>query len=330
MDHRRPGPLEKWPAAPENDRRCQRQLHPVHRRHAQQVVQRLARQHVAHRQEEDGQAQGEADPEAAAHIRQFRVRSFLQTDGARLKSHAANGAGTRLVAHDLRVHGAGIDSPARDWRRRGGWQLFRCELGRVRLELLHASLRAEVVGPLAVSDRARGASGVHGHAANRVDGGVGSAVFLDVNVCCLGVHSHSLRFQLWPTSRAAKRVPLAGRAKPAGCASRSRQLVVGGTGFQPVFWVAPASSRCSGWHRKARWSRLPLTVCMLTSFHSRNGSDPAFSRSLYRIEGTEHFGGARATVRSRLKGATNPHSGCTRRPTLPAEHPQDYASLPFH
>ena len=62
----------------------------------------LPRQHVAHGDEEDRQAQDQADPEAPAHVRQLGVGASSARDGARLQGHAALRAGAGMVLTTLR------------------------------------------------------------------------------------------------------------------------------------------------------------------------------------------------------------------------------------
>ena len=55
-----------------------------------------------------GAPSSSADPEAARHVDQLGIRRVLERDHARLERHAADRAGARRVADDLRVHRAGV------------------------------------------------------------------------------------------------------------------------------------------------------------------------------------------------------------------------------
>ena len=55
-----------------------------------------------------GDGEHHPDPEAARHVDEFRILSSVGGDGARFERHAADGARSGLVAHDLRMHGAGV------------------------------------------------------------------------------------------------------------------------------------------------------------------------------------------------------------------------------
>ena len=72
------------------------------------------------------------------------------------------------LADDLGMHGADVFRLRRHRRRRGLGD-GREVPGGVRLELLPAGHRAEVVGPAGMLDASRRGRGDHGHAANRVD-----------------------------------------------------------------------------------------------------------------------------------------------------------------
>ena len=64
--------------------------------------------HAAHRNHEQGRGQNQANPEAAAHVAQFRIFFFVRGDGAGLEGHAADRTAARLRADDLRMHRAGV------------------------------------------------------------------------------------------------------------------------------------------------------------------------------------------------------------------------------
>src|SRR5215468_8675904 len=63
VDERGPHALVERPAAPQDDRRRQHELRPIHSRRAQPMHQRSACRHVAHRQQEDRCGQAKSDPE---------------------------------------------------------------------------------------------------------------------------------------------------------------------------------------------------------------------------------------------------------------------------
>ena len=58
-----------------------------------------------------GVVSADADPESQRHVGQFWIFFLMCRDGSRLQRHAADGAGSRLGAHDLRMHRAGVFDP---------------------------------------------------------------------------------------------------------------------------------------------------------------------------------------------------------------------------
>ena len=104
-------------------------------------------------------------------------------DRARLERHAADRAGARRVAHDLRVHRAGVLGRA---RRSAGVPVRRCgrrvEIARgVGGELVAAARVAEAVGDAGVLERtALGMGGIDRHPAHGIAVG-GSAIVIRMN-----------------------------------------------------------------------------------------------------------------------------------------------------
>ena len=84
--------------------------------HSHGKFQRMTWDHFSHRHEEDRGCQGKTDPEAALHFHQFRINPFFLGYGSRLQGHSADGARTRLVSNNFRVHRARIrSSGGRAW-----------------------------------------------------------------------------------------------------------------------------------------------------------------------------------------------------------------------
>ena len=119
---RHPRALEERPAAPEHDRRGERELPPGEERLVHRVPEFHAPDHLGHRGRNEGQAQRDAHPEAPRHVLQMDVLDVRERGGARLERHAADRAVAGRVAHDLGVHRAGpLDVRARGHsRERGG------------------------------------------------------------------------------------------------------------------------------------------------------------------------------------------------------------------
>src|SRR5688572_1976190 len=67
-----------------------------------------ADQMAAHLQEEHGNGQCHANPEAPGHVPQFRAFAGLACRHQRLESHAANRTVPRAHLANLRVHRAGV------------------------------------------------------------------------------------------------------------------------------------------------------------------------------------------------------------------------------
>ena len=105
---RPPSTLEERPAAPEDDRRRQRELDPERPRSANRVGD--ARDHVRDHEAEQGQGQDGRDPEPPLHGVELGVL-LLEAGDPRFQRHAADGARPRAVAHDLRVHRARVLRP---------------------------------------------------------------------------------------------------------------------------------------------------------------------------------------------------------------------------
>jgi len=120
--------LEERPSTPGDDGRRERELHPGERAARERLPQRLAGQHLRHGGQEERQGEDEAQPEAPAHVDELGARLLRGGWGARLERHAAEGAGTRLGADDLRVHRTGVLGPGRR-RRLGARSRAACGLG---------------------------------------------------------------------------------------------------------------------------------------------------------------------------------------------------------
>ena len=203
--YRRPRALKERPSRPQHDRSRQRQLAPSQHPARKQVLQRG--RHVAHgdREERDGERQ--AGPEAARHVAQFGILRLRRGDGARLQCHAADRARARLLAHDLRVHGAHPLGPGRGrgnrfrlkrhaalgtrarsllahlrihganvdllfichGRLRGGWRRLRRQVFfRLGAKPLLASRIAEVIRLAPIVDFTSRVRRIHHHPANRI------------------------------------------------------------------------------------------------------------------------------------------------------------------
>ena len=106
-DDAAPGALEEHPRGVEDDRERERELDPVPRALLGPSVERVARNHFAHGDEEDRNGEGGRDPELA----QQRTVAFLLGRDIRFdrhEVHAADRAGAGGGADDLGVHGAGV------------------------------------------------------------------------------------------------------------------------------------------------------------------------------------------------------------------------------
>ncbi len=143
---------------------------------------------------------GKVHPEAALEVDELGVLCVVERRHHRLERHATNGAVTRAVPADLRVHRAGVDRAGfrRDGVRRRGSSNARDVLLRLGAELRLAFHAAEVVRLAVVLDVMRRLSR-HGHAAHWVLQGVacrgrGVMVMMTVvrvaRVLVLGRHVH--------------------------------------------------------------------------------------------------------------------------------------------
>ena len=117
-------PDQKGPAAPEDHRRSQAQLHPTPDVMGRQTFQEglKSRKHDAHGNVDQGDGEHQGHPEAAPHVHQLGIFLFFGVDGAGFQGHAALGAGARAVLHHFRVHGAGILGAGREGFRFGPFQ----------------------------------------------------------------------------------------------------------------------------------------------------------------------------------------------------------------
>jgi len=109
-DDRVPAALEEWPRRPQHHGRAEDQPDPVRHGHVDAAAESHAQQHVPHRQREHWQRQRRCDPEPARHVHEFGIRPLVDEHRAWLERHPADRARTRAVAHDLRMHRAGVFS----------------------------------------------------------------------------------------------------------------------------------------------------------------------------------------------------------------------------
>ncbi len=72
-----PATLEKRPASPDDHRRGERELNPARNIAADPWLPAQRRDHVRHRQQEHGQCQRRADPEAPRHVLEFGVATLI-------------------------------------------------------------------------------------------------------------------------------------------------------------------------------------------------------------------------------------------------------------
>ena len=160
--------MEERQRRPQHHRRGQGKLEPDRSIFADPAAQRQA-QHWSHGQHQQRDRERGAHPESPAKVDQFRVWTFVTGRHAhRLQRHAAERAGTRLVAHDLRMHRTGIlRSPGHRGRGRAVAEICR----RRGFEFLLAARRAEIVLVALIAQKVLRAGAVHRHAANRIDGG---------------------------------------------------------------------------------------------------------------------------------------------------------------
>ena len=120
VDDGGPAALEKEPAGPQDHWRSQQELDPIDRARRQNVLQRLARNHVGHRQQKYRNAECDTDPEAPGHIGEFRIFFLVYRSFTRLEGHAADRAGAGPGSNNLRMHRAGVFD-ASGWLRGDGW-----------------------------------------------------------------------------------------------------------------------------------------------------------------------------------------------------------------
>ena len=105
MHYRLPAPDEERQPAPEDDWGRQRELNPRPHSGREQALHRHGGHKSRNHQCEHRHGKGNADPEPLRHIGQVRI-SLFGGDLPKLKRHAADRAGARGIAHDLRVHRA--------------------------------------------------------------------------------------------------------------------------------------------------------------------------------------------------------------------------------
>jgi len=67
-------------------------------------VERLTRQHIAHGDDKDWQAQGGSNPKASPHVDMFWVGFVLRRDRPWFQRHAALRANAGAITNNLRVH----------------------------------------------------------------------------------------------------------------------------------------------------------------------------------------------------------------------------------
>ena len=131
---------------------------------------------AAHLEDHDRDGQGGGDPEAAGHVGKFRAGTGVGGDGDRLESHPADRARPRTGTADLGVHRArplgNVFVHVLVARGRVVGVLWgREEAGRVALEAVAATLRAEVVWRALVIEGQRRV-GIDLHPAHRVGHGM--------------------------------------------------------------------------------------------------------------------------------------------------------------
>ncbi len=161
---RLPSSLEEWPARPQHDRRREGKLQQVGCSRVDQMVQ--PEEMAAHLQNENGRGEHEADPEAARHVREFRIGSGVGGDDVGLERHATNRARTRSDLPDLGVHRAGVN---RAFRYGLGGSLSGTEiLRRVGDEFRAAPGAAEIVRVPGVLCAMLGGVRIDVHSADRI------------------------------------------------------------------------------------------------------------------------------------------------------------------
>ena len=140
VDDRGPGAFEERPAAPQHDRRGQDQLHPVEHLPCP-GVQRPARAACRPWPARRSAGSGPGRSRSAGSCPPVRDWGLPRRDGARLQGHAALRAAAGMVAHDLRMHGTGVDRAGGRRRSGGGAGQVAC---RVRPKPLQAVRAAKV------------------------------------------------------------------------------------------------------------------------------------------------------------------------------------------
>ena len=164
---RLPAALEEGPSAPENDRRRQRELHPVQSLRIDSVAE--AEKVPAHLHDKDRQRKHEADPEPARHVREFGIGLVRRGRQFRLQRHAANRARARPFLPDFRMHGTGIDRALGHRRSR---RCFRLQIAlRVPFELHLAACAAKVIRTTFVVRPILRCLRIDGHAADGIGHG---------------------------------------------------------------------------------------------------------------------------------------------------------------
>jgi hypothetical protein len=105
---RRPASLEKWPPGPQHHRRGENQPNPADGLHRNHTADRIPGDHVGHTEKQNGDRECDAHPKAPRHRNQFRILFVLRYRGPGFQCHAADRARPRAIAHDFRMHGAGV------------------------------------------------------------------------------------------------------------------------------------------------------------------------------------------------------------------------------
>src|SRR5579875_952301 len=163
---RSPAAGEERRRAPKHNGRREYQLKPPDRARAEYAMDRHGGKRVGHAEDEHRNRESRADPEAARHVRQFRIGRRLGLRLERLQRHPADRTRARRVAPNLGMHRAGVDRwPARrSLARRFRMQVL---LG-IGGELCAAAGAAEVERHVAVDEAMRGARRIDGHPAYEI------------------------------------------------------------------------------------------------------------------------------------------------------------------
>ncbi|MEH2603670.1 hypothetical protein V1277_003047 [Bradyrhizobium sp. AZCC 1588] len=121
---------------------------------------------AAHLQNDGRQRKHEADPEAARHVREFRIGRRIEACHLRLQRHAADRAASGADLADLRVHRAGVDRALRHGCLR---PLVLLEISDgIGGEFGAAAGRAEMKGLAVMVEAVLAGRGVDGHAADGI------------------------------------------------------------------------------------------------------------------------------------------------------------------